>query len=182
MSYPGRGDFGLAKGGGWPMAVVRWGTGARRWSWGRFWRLPAKYGHAAVCVGPGPGPEGAQVVIVEATPAGVIKRNVDVTHFDWSTGGALAGQLTEEVRDEICRNALSFLGRRYDWGSILGFVGRWAVATYVRSERTGQPADRSLICSELVVRAYRHAGVEFPGLETRPAGTVAPSDLAPFLP
>lgn len=160
------------------MAVVRWGTGARRWSWGRFWRLPVKYGHAAVCVGPGP--SDSQVVIVEATPGGVIRRNVDTSHFDWSTGGALA--LTEDDRDEIVAAAGSYVGRRYDWGSIVGFVGRWAWASYVRAERTGQPADSSLICSELVVRAYRAAGVEFPGLEKRPAGTVAPSDLSPFLP
>src|SRR3954464_13060697 len=124
MIIPNRGDIGLARGGGPAMAMVRWGTGIRHLSWGRFWRIPAKYGHAAVCIGPGPSPD--EVTIIEATPSGVIKRNVWITHFDWSTGGPYDDQLTEEVRDEIARIARSYLGRHYDWPSIADFLRRWA--------------------------------------------------------
>lgn len=186
MIIPNRGDIGLAKGGGPAMAAVRWGTGVRRLSWGRFWRVPAKYGHAAMCVGPGPSPD--EVIIVEATPGGVIKRNVTITHFDWSTGGPFDPQLTEEVRDEACRIALGYLGRHYDWPSIASFLRRWATLETFQGRESG---DGELFCSELCVRAWRGAGVKglFDGLPPGPkshtprtADGIAPVDLELTLP
>jgi hypothetical protein len=181
MIIPNRGDIGLAKGGGAAMALVRWGTGGRKLSWGRFWRIPAKYGHAAVCVGLGPSPD--EVIIVEATPAGVIKRNVPITHFDWSTGGPFDAQLTEEVRGEIVYIALGYLGKRYDWPSIASFLRRWVSLEKYQGREAG---DGHLFCSELCVRAWRGAGVKglFDGLPPGPrrdtprtADGIAPVDL-----
>jgi hypothetical protein len=186
MTIPNRGDGGLAKGGGPAMAAVRWATGARRLSWGRFWRIPAKYGHAAVCIGPGPSAD--EVTIVEATPKGVIKRNVPISHFDWSTGGPFDVQLTDDVRDQIVVICTGFLGKHYDWPSITRFLRRWATLETYQGRESG---DGHLFCSELWVRAWRGAGVRgmFDGNPPGPvahtprtADGIAPEELRLALP
>lgn len=179
--YPLPGDFGLAPGGGWAMAVVRWGTGVPRFKHGHFIRTPARYGHAAVCVGWDAG--AGQPIIVEATPGGVVKRTVAYDHFDWSSQGPLTPQLGIDpggpVREAIVRAATGLVGEPYDWPNIGRFLLRWA-----RPSFTGRPepdaGDGEVICSELVVWAYRHAGVKGM-LDATAPGNVAPNDLLAFL-
>jgi hypothetical protein len=179
---PRPGDFGLSRGGGLAMAVVRWGTGAPVFKYGRWFRRPAKYGHACVVVG---GtrlnlPDGAvEVDVVEATPAGTRRVWVPVDRFDWSTGGPLEPQLTDGRRDIIVRTAIGCIGRGYDWLAIAEFIPRWAWSKY-RGHDQDHP-DAKVICSELVAWTYRVAGVV--GLhDGRAPGSIAPSDLAEFLP
>lgn len=171
------GDFGLAPGGGWAMAVVRWGTGVPRIKHGHFIRRPARYGHAAVCVGWDDAAN--QPVIVEATPGGVVRRTVALNHFDWSTDGPLTPQLTPAVRETITRSADALVGEPYDWPNIGKFLIRWAAPSF--TGRTEPDAgDGHVICSELVVWAYRRGHVAGM-LDSSAPGNVAPNDLLPFL-
>lgn len=170
------GDFGLAPGGGWPMRIVRWGTGVPRFSWGRFVRTPARYGHAAVAVS---GEREGKVEIVEATPQGVKRRWVPVTHFDWSAGGPLTPQMTLPVRQKISDVADSIVGQPYDWPNIAKFLVKWAWPSFAGHYEKDY-ADGQTICSELVVWAYREAGVTG-FLPERAPGSIAPNDMAVFL-
>ena len=164
------------------MAAVRWATGAPRWSWGRFWRVPAKYGHAALVVNyDAVSSPDAPVQIVEAAPGGVRMQWVKEDFFDWSTTGRLREQLSEQAREIICATAWDVLKSDYDWPSILEFAPR-----FFYSQFTGHFAsrpDEKLFCSELVVWAYRKADVTFePEIPDEIAsGAVAPQQLAVFL-
>jgi hypothetical protein len=186
MTHPQAGDFGLRKGGGPAMAAVRWATGVPRWSWGKFWRIPAKYGHAALVVNyDAEASPSAPVQIIEAAPGGVRMQWVREDFFDWSTGGRLENQLgspASEVRTIICRGAWDVLKSDYDWPSILEFAPRFFYAEF--TGRFASKPDEKLFCSEMVVWLYRKAGVSFgPEIPDRVAsGAVSPQQLAPFLP
>lgn len=171
------GDFGLAAGKGLAMAIVRWGTGIPRIKGGRLIRRPAKYGHAAMCVGWDSRAD--QPLIIEATPGGVVRRNVSVSHFDWSTGGPISKQygLDQADRDKAVGGMMALLGRDYDWPNIGRFVAAWAWPGFPGVE---DKDNQKVICSEAVVWALRGAGVSILG--TTPAGRISPNDLAPFLP
>jgi hypothetical protein len=176
VTYPSRGDFGLTPGTGWAMWVIRYGTGLPI-GHDPFHRRAAKYGHACICIGPGP--DAGHVMIVEAEPKAVRKRLARVDSFDWSTGGPLDRQLTEPVRDVIVHTALGCVGKGYDWPSIAAFLPRWFYSKWKGFDQ--DHPDHSLFCSELVVWCWRVAGVR--GLlDSRAPGSIAPNDLAPFLP
>lgn len=181
MRQPLPGDLGLAPGGGVAMAVVRWGTGAARLRHGRFWRHPALYGHSALCVkatGKGPG----EVTIVEATPGGVVERNVPIRHFDWSTGGDLTRQYESGAADrEIAVAAMrSLLGKGYDWPNIGRAMASWAVPAFWGSEDRDND---KVICSEATTWSLRKAGADLdpPVSEKTPAGRVVPNTKAPLM-
>lgn len=174
---PRPGDFGLAPGGGLAMAVVRWGTGVPRIKHGHLIRRPARYGHAALCVGWDEGANSA--VIVEATPTGVVRRTVPVAHFDWSTEGSLTPQLTDEVRLAIVQAADALVGEPYDWPNIGKFLIRWAAPSFT-GRIEPDAGDGHVICSELVVWAYRQGHVTGM-LDSSAPGNVAPNDLLPYL-
>lgn len=196
MSTVNVGDIGLTKGGGPAMAFVRWATGVRHFSWGRFWRVPADFGHASVCVGtyeiaaPGgllaPSPD--EVIIVEATPKNVIMRNSRIDHWTWSTGGPFDNQLTPDVRGAIARVAYAQLGKGYDWPAISDFVRQWWNSAYHGHDQNHP--DSHLMCSELAVWSWREAEVsglydaERPGPTKgwRAPGSICPEELKLALP
>lgn len=174
MNTPLPGDFGLAPGKGMAMAVVRWGTGLPRWRHGRLVRRPARYGHAALCVGWDVRAD--EPLIVEATPGGVVRRNVPASHFEWSTGGPVTRQYSAGAdRDKVVAAMMSLLGQGYDWPNIGRFVLAWAWPGFPGTE---DRENGKVICSEAVVWALRSGGVD---VGTAPAGRISPNDLAPFL-
>jgi len=153
---PRAGDFGLAKGGGALMAVVRFGTFSR-------------YGHAAICEAID---AGGRAWVIEPMPTGCRRRLADLGEFVWSDV-----DLTASQAEQIVDYARTTIGLRYDWPSILGFVARFWGAK-IRG-RSGDHADQKLICSELVVWAYRRVGVDLcPG---KAPGDVSPGDLDQWL-
>lgn len=159
---PRPGDFGIKPGGGLAMWLVRLGTFSR-------------YGHACIVesINPVPGPH--VVTVIEALPSGVTRSYVEPSEFRWSTGGPIVP--TEGQRQLIVAVALDCLGRGYDWPSIAGFVVRFFGAKFGYSP---DHPDNRLFCSELVVWAYREAGVDlFPG---KAPGDVSPGDLVDYCP
>jgi uncharacterized protein YycO len=153
---PRKGDFGLAAGGGAIMRVVRLGTFSR-------------FGHACIAEDVA---DPAAIVVIEPMPTGCRRRTAHPREFVWS-----ALDLTDEQRDTIVRYATTTVGLPYDWVSIAGFLLRFWGGK-LRLPSSDHP-DRKLICSELVVWAYREAGVDLaPG---RPPGDVSPGDLDQFL-
>lgn len=157
MREPRAGDFGLTKGKGLPMFVIRHGTASR-------------YGHACVALGP-PIP-GKGVLIVEAMPDGARTRMADPAEFVWSNL-----DLSENARSSIIAYAVRCIGLPYDWKAIIGFVIRFWRAKW--STGSDDRADDKLICSELVAWCYREAGIDLvPGYAP---GDVSPGDLADSL-
>ena len=156
MRTPQLGDFGLTKGKGLAMFVIRHATASR-------------YGHAAVCVGL---ERSGHVAVVEAMPDGARIREVSPDEFVWSNL-----PLTEQQRRDVSAYALNCLGFPYDWKAIIGFAIRVWKARW--STGSDDHADDKLICSELVAWCYREAGFDLaPG--TAP-GDVSPGDLADWL-
>jgi hypothetical protein len=163
MTMPTPGDFGVKPGGGLAMWLVRLGTFSR-------------YGHAAVVVGTWHGTD-LPVKIVEATPKGVVERWCHASEFRWSDGGPTGIGLSDLQRHHITATATAYLGRGYDWPSIGGFLVRFFGAKFGYSP---DHPDSKLMCSELVVWAYKVAGIDlFPG--TAP-GDVSPGMLVDFCP
>lgn len=160
MRNPQGGDFGLTKGKGLAMFVIRHGTASR-------------YGHAAVALTDTVEVDGPpRVLIVEAMPDGARIRWVSPHEFVWSNL-----DLTEQQRRDVVAYAANCVGYPYDWKAILGFVIRVWKAKW--STGSDDHADDKLICSELVAWAYREAGFDLsPG--TAP-GDVSPGDLADWL-
>lgn len=160
-----KGAFGLAKGSGAAMTAVRLGTFSR-------------YGHAAICESVHPS---GGIVIIEPMPAGCRRRTARPGEFVWSDV-----PLTGEQQADIVAYAGAHIGTPYDWPAIAGFVRRWWAAR-LRPGRhrlralleRDDPGAETLICSELVVRAWRRAGVDVcPGV---PADAVSPGDLRQWL-
>lgn len=153
---PQLGDFGLQRGTGWEMFLVRVGTLSR-------------FGHACVAIGTA---QDGRVPIVEAMPDGVRIRTSNVGEWTWGNV-----DLTDTQRTDIALIASAEEGKPYDWPSIAGFVLRH-LGMHLRGRSNDHP-DRRLICSELAVWSYREAGVDlFPGVAP---GDVSPGDLAQYL-
>lgn len=153
---PKVGDFGLQRGGGLAMLLVRAGTLSR-------------WGHACVAVGDVNGP-GVQVV--EALPNGVRARTSAVA--DWTWGNVT---LTDDQRTNIAELAMDDVGKGYDWPGIAGFLLRWFKVKLWR--RSKDHPDKMEFCSELVAWTYRESGVDlFPGVAPR---DISPGDLAQYL-
>jgi hypothetical protein len=122
---PRAGDFGLAKGGGALMAVVRLGTFSR-------------YGHASICEAVD---AGGRAWVIEPMPTGCRRRLANVGEFVWSDVDLTAAQA-----EQVVEYARSTIGLGYDWPAILGFVARfWGAKARGRSD---DHADDKLICSE----------------------------------
>lgn len=152
------------------MALVRWGT-------------KSKYGHAALVVGwdPALSPE-CPVQIIEAAPGGVRMQWVALDAFRWSTDGPI--HVTGDQRAKIITTAWNSLKSAYDWPSVLEFVPRFWNAKF--KGYFAEHSDDHLFCSELVVWAYRQAGISlFPShIDPRSIapGAVSPGMLEPFCP
>jgi uncharacterized protein YycO len=108
--------------------------------------------------------------LVEAEPGGARLAAVD----EYPDAVWVSRPLTDVQRAAIAAAGRAFLGRDYNWLDDLaiglarrGFVPRWV---WRRLNDGG-----AVMCSQLVVLAYRAAGVDlFPG---RDAATVTPGDL-----
>lgn len=150
------GDFGLAAGGGLSMWWVRLGTFSR-------------YGHA--CIAEQVYADG-RVVVIEPMPKGCRRRIAHAREFVWSDV-----ELSDKQRSDVVAYAQTTLGLPYDWLAITAFLARfWGAKITGRSD---DKADDRLICSELVVWAYRGAGVDLcPG---KAPGACSPGDLDQFL-
>lgn len=152
---PQPGDFGLARGSGLAMAVVRFGTLSR-------------YGHACVCEYTKDG----RIGIIEPMPTGCRQRVATPDEFVWSTVA-----LTEEQRVRIVRYCIECIGIPYDWPAIAAFIPRvWGARITGRSD---DHADDKLMCSEMVVWAFRRAGKDL--ARGRAPGDVSPGMLRQFL-
>lgn len=157
VRVPQLGDFGLTRGTGLAMALVRWGTLSR-------------WGHA--CLAVGDADDLGRVQIVEAMPDGVRMHAASVAEWVWSDVA-----LTDAQRVTITGRGLDLVGEPYDWPAIGGFLLRWAGARL--RGHSADHADRRTMCSELVAWCYRQAGVDLiPGVA---AGDISPGDLAEYL-
>jgi uncharacterized protein YycO len=124
----------------------------------------SRWNHAIVYVGDGRA--------VSADPTGVKLVNIaDYKDIAWNRHE----QLTDEQREHIAKNALSFVGRPYDFFTIallalriLGLKLNLPLFTYL-AKKDG------FICSELVAEAYDKAGV---ALLNKPDYLIVPGDLA----
>jgi cell wall-associated NlpC family hydrolase len=158
MTEPRHGDFGLTKISGLAGAFVS----AGQWFVGDF----APVQHALVYIGNGmvvqAMPSGAEVIpLAEARP--VVK---------WSTGLI---DLTEEERFNICVEALLLEHTPYSFLDYLS-IALTRLGMHSKLIRDRVQGSGHLICSQLVVEAYRRAGVELFGPDTFP-GDYTPGDL-----
>jgi uncharacterized protein YycO len=145
-TQPLPGDIGLTKIGGLAGLFVNFG----QWFVGDF----APVQHALIYVGDG--------MVVQAMPSGaeLIPLEEASPVVKWSTGLI---KLTDQQREAIADEAYGLVGTPYsflDYVSIalerLGIRPRWVLERVASSGH--------LICSQLVVEAYRRAGVDlFPG-------------------
>lgn len=139
------------------MRVVRMGTMSR-------------YGHAAICEAVH---VDGRVQVIEPMPSGCRRRAAHPAEFVWSDV-----PLTRQQRDTVVAYARSCIGLPYDWRAIAGFLARfWGVR--LRLLPSADHPDRKLMCSEMVVWAWRAAGVDLaPG---RAPGDCSPGDLDAWL-
>jgi cell wall-associated NlpC family hydrolase len=177
VAEPLPGDYLVTKTGGpWldrlAAWLIRWGT-ARRINGG--W-VDAPINHAAVYVGDG--------VIVEAVGKvryGTIDEYPDAT---WSTGRLPAEpHPSPSQRKLIADAAHDMIGRPYGWLDILAIGLAQKRAGHIVTARTWWAkrlnSGRTLICSEIVEKAYMAAGITLvPG--SLP-GLVSPEDLDALL-
>jgi uncharacterized protein YycO len=151
MYEPRLGDYGVVKTNGFFGLLIRVGT-TSRWN------------HAIVYVGNGKA--------VSADPTGVKLVNVvDYKDIAWNKHE----DLTDIQRENIAKIATSFVGRPYDFFTILvlalrilGLKLNLPLFTYL-AKKDG------FICSELVAEAYDKAGIT---LLDKPDYLVVPGDLA----
>jgi uncharacterized protein YycO len=159
------GDFGLVHraNGGWidhvAQDLIEWGTGSN-------------YCHAFVYVGNGQ--------IVEAVRHVQVAPVTNYADIQWSTG-RLGPDLTpdQDQRRAIARAAMSYVGESYN---ILDIVAIALAQARLGGTVDGDEwwvkrlsDDHMQICSQLVVNAYRAAGLDlYPG---KLSGLVSPGDL-----
>ncbi|MET9816884.1 hypothetical protein [Streptomyces sp. NPDC006355] len=158
MTEPRPGDFGLTKISGLSGAFVN----AGQWFVGDF----APVQHALVYVGNG--------MVVQAMPSGAELVSLEEARpvVKWSTGLV---DPTEGQRINIRIEALSLVGTPYSFLDYLSLaLKRLGVPSKLIRERVASSGH--LICSQLVVEAYRRAGVELFGPDTFP-GDYTPGDL-----
>jgi cell wall-associated NlpC family hydrolase len=158
MTEPKLGDFGLTKIKGLAGAFITFG----QWFVGDF----APVQHALVYVGDG--------MVVQAMPSGaeLIRLEDASPVVKWSTGLV---PLTEEEQEEVMWQALDLVGTPYSFLDYLSIaLKRLGVPSRLIRDRVRDSGH--LICSQLVVEAYRRAGVELFGPDTFP-GDYTPGDL-----
>lgn len=151
---PQAGDYFVVATNGTVARLIRWFTG----SWAN---------HAGICLGGD--------LVVEANPHGVA-----VGHLSEYAGHHIAWSrfdLTEREQDRIIGACNAMLGIPYSFKDIAALaLRRWGVRIW--ADHRLARGDR-LICSQLVVRAYRVAGFDLvPGV---PDNFVTPGDLAAVL-
>ncbi len=169
---PSPGDFGLTRGAGPAMTVVRLGTLGR-------------YGHACICETV---TADGQIGIIEPMPSGCRRRQAHPREFVWSDV-----PLTGSQRNIIVGYAASTVGYGYNWPAIFRFVLRWWAARLAgmvpghrrrraaRFEFGSEPGRPVVMCSEQSVRAYRMPGVRIDMGSGKPADAVSPNDLRQWL-
>lgn len=137
----------------------------------------SRWTHASLYLGDGR--------LIQAEPGGARIRPVtefaDGREVRWSDAPIqrhLAGlscwgaEIERELRARVVEAALSMEGAPYCWSAYVAI----AIPGWRRLRRTVEAGDR-VLCSALVDRAFRLAGIElFP--ERRPGGEVTPADLA----
>lgn len=152
---PNIGDFGLVRTNGWMAWAIRFGT-------------HSTVNHAFIYVGNGK--------IIEAEPGGA--RISDVSKYSniiWSTG--LVTDPTVGAR--IARWAEAQVGVPYGWLDIAALTLDAAGIRFAVVDHRIERMDR-LICSQLVDKAYRLAGVHL-FKDGRLSGEVTPGDLLTVL-
>jgi uncharacterized protein YycO len=151
---PQAGDYFVVATNGVVARLIRWFTG----SWAN---------HCGICLGGD--------LIVEANPGGVAVGHLSAyagDHIAWSRF-----DLTEKEVDRMMGACQVMLGIPYSFKDIAALVLRrwgvrwWAAHRLARGDR--------LICSQLVVRAYRAAGFDL--VANVPDNWVTPGDLAAVL-
>lgn len=170
MSMPQPGDFMVCTSYGGSLlarigsALIRWGT-------------DAPVSHAAVYIG--------DSKIIQAEPGGAsLARWDSAANETWSTG-RLPFPITDAQRAGICTAAMSFQGTPYGVLDIIAItMAQHRLGRLVHPERPldAQPwwvrrliDPGTVICSQLVVLAYRAAGLPLCGTEL--AALVSPGDL-----
>jgi cell wall-associated NlpC family hydrolase len=158
MTEPRPGDFGLTKISGLAGAFVNFG----QWFVGDF----APVQHALVYVGNG--------MVVQAMPSGAELVTLEEARpvVKWSTGLV---ELYGVDRQRISLHAERLVGTPYSFLDYLSIaLKRLGVPSRLIRDRVASSGH--LICSQLVVEAYRRAGVELFGPDTFP-GDYTPGDL-----
>lgn len=117
---------------------------------------------------------GRSDLIIEADPNGArLSRARYHARVVWLSG--LRSRLTDAQGAAAAQWARQHIGTPYSWidDAEIGFVDLFGWAPgWMRSRLR---SDKTLMCSQLCVEAYRAAGVDlFPG---RPGGAVSPGDL-----
>lgn len=122
--------------------------------------------HAFVYIGDGR--------IVEADPHGArVAKPSNYPRVQWLT--LLSEDLTDVQRDQIKVWCLAHLGVPYSWqdDAAIGLTDLFGWAPRFLRDRLN--SQRTLMCSQLAVDAYRSVGVDlFPGI---PGGAISPGDL-----
>ena len=128
------------------------------------WFTGSRYYHCAVYEGDG--------WVLESRPQGVVRRNIALEPDNVIRVIPMPSEGSDRAL-EYCRCCL---GKRYDILDVVFIVLRHSFPTI----RLPYSSDDALVCSELVVRAWRAGGVDlFPGLE---AALIIPGDFQGFLP
>ncbi|MGN6609991.1 MAG: hypothetical protein ACTHMS_23645 [Jatrophihabitans sp.] len=151
-----RGDIGVTPSSGWVAACIRWIT-----------RAPVAHAFLSV--------DDRSDWMIEGRPEGAgYGHSKTYRQVEWLT--ALSAGLTGAQRDEIVAWATAHRGAPYSWlddaaigcGDLFhGWVPGWL--------KKRARSDATLMCSQLVVEAYRAAGVDlFPHIA---GGVVSPGDL-----
>lgn len=151
---PQAGDYFVVATNGVVARLIRWFTG----SWAN---------HCGICLGGD--------LVVEANPGGVA-----VGHLSEYAGEHIAWShfdLTEKEQDRIVGACNAMLGIPYSFKDIAAMVLKRAGVKWWAAHRLNR-GDR-LICSQLVVRAYRVAGFDL--VPNVPDNYVTPGDLAAVL-
>jgi uncharacterized protein YycO len=151
---PQAGDYFVVATNGVVARLIRWFTG----SWAN---------HCGICLGGD--------VVVEANPRGVA-----VGHLSEYTGDHIAWSrfdLTVREQDRIIGACQAMLGIPYSFKDIAALaLRRWGIRWWAEDRLSR--GDR-LICSQMVVRAYRVAGFDL--VPNVPDNFVTPGDLAAVL-
>ncbi|PQV64704.1 hypothetical protein B1R32_104203 [Abditibacterium utsteinense] len=128
------------------------------------WFTGSRYYHCALYEGEGR--------VLEARVSGVVRRDLTCTRdFVFRVV-----PMPETASREVLDYARGKLGLNYDFVDVFFIVLRH----YFPLIRFTYPTHNSFVCSELIVVAWRRAGLDlFPGVE---AATVIPADFEQFLP
>jgi hypothetical protein len=168
IALPGVGQYGVTPGGGLPMRAVRWWTGG--FDPFPIWR-PAWAGHAAMVREIRPDHPTHPVVVIEATPGGVRRRELSWDELgNWRFSNFI---LTEAMLATVPQLD-ELIGAPYDWPSVAEVGIRVRIARF-RGYAADHP-DEHLFCSELCAWWFRDKYL-FDLFPTIAPGTVSPVAL-----